>query len=325
MMPLKRLRALFSPEQFQGWGITRKYFEGWYFKVVNASGTKAFAFIPGIAMDKTGKSHAFIQVLDGIAKKSWYHNFETSLFVPSAGKFDLAIDTNHFSSDSITLDLPSIKGSLRFTDIVRWPDKWYSPGIMGPYTFAPFMECNHGIVSMDHAIEGSLEINGQIIDFTGGRGYTEKDWGHSFPLAYVWMQSNNFEATGISFKASVARVPWLTGAFTGFIAGLWFANRLYSFTTYNKSNLKSMSVSDSVAEMEFGNHYYRLEARALRDKSTPLASPLRGLMDGRIEESMTCEVSIVLTDRKNERIIFSGTGRNSSIEVSGPVETLYPR
>jgi hypothetical protein len=73
------------------------------------------------------------------------------------------------------------------------------------------------------------------------------------------------------------------------------------------------------------NPYYRLEARALTDKAIPLASPLRGLMDGRIEESMTCEVSIVLTDRKNDRIIFSGTGRNTSIEVSGPSETLYPR
>lgn len=325
MMTAKKLRALFHPEQYQGWGNTRKYFEGWYFKVVNASGTKAFAFIPGIAMDEAGKSHAFVQVLDGIAKKSYYHKFDASLFLPSVGKFDLSIGTNHFSSDSITIDLPSMKGSLRFSDLVRWPDKWYSPGIMGPYTFAPFMECYHGIVSMDHSIEGSLEINGQLIDFTGGRGYTEKDWGHSFPKAYVWMQSNHFDATDISFKASVARIPWLTGTFTGFIAGLWFGNRLYSFTTYNRSVLKSMSVSNSAVEMGFENRYYSLQARALTDSSTPLASPLRGLMDGRIEESMTSEVNILLTDRKNGSIIFKGTGRNASIEVSGPSETLYPR
>jgi hypothetical protein len=196
---------------------------------------------------------------------------------------------------------------------------------MGPYTFAPFMECYHGIVSMDHSIEGSLEINGQLIDFTGGRGYTEKDWGHSFPKAYVWMQTNHFDATDISFKASVARIPWLTGTFTGFIAGLWFGNRLYSFTTYNRSVLKSMSVSNSAVEMWFENRYYSLQARALTDSSTPLASPLRGLMDGRIEESMTSEVNILLTDRKNGSIIFKGTGRNASIEVSGPSETLYPR
>lgn len=41
---------------YQGWGNTRKYFEGWYFKVVNASETRAFAFIPGISMNESGKN-----------------------------------------------------------------------------------------------------------------------------------------------------------------------------------------------------------------------------------------------------------------------------
>jgi tocopherol cyclase len=38
---LRKIRSLFNPEEYQGWGMTRKYFEGWYFKVVNASETKA--------------------------------------------------------------------------------------------------------------------------------------------------------------------------------------------------------------------------------------------------------------------------------------------
>ena len=31
-----------------------------------------------------------------------------------------------------------------------WPVKVTSPGAMGPYAFVPFMECYHGVVSMDH-------------------------------------------------------------------------------------------------------------------------------------------------------------------------------
>jgi len=61
----KRIKSLFNPPVYQGWGIKRRYFEGWYFKLVNASETKAYAFIPGIAMEETGESHAFIQLLDG--------------------------------------------------------------------------------------------------------------------------------------------------------------------------------------------------------------------------------------------------------------------
>jgi hypothetical protein len=51
---------------------------------------------------------------------------------------------------------------------------------MGPYAFVPFMECYHGILSMDHKINGQLIIHDEIIDFTGGKGYMEKDWGQSF-------------------------------------------------------------------------------------------------------------------------------------------------
>ena len=65
-----KLRNIFHPERFQGWGKQKKYFEGWYFKVVNADASKAFAFIPGIAIDENSNAEAFIQVLDGIKKTS---------------------------------------------------------------------------------------------------------------------------------------------------------------------------------------------------------------------------------------------------------------
>ncbi|HWR74014.1 MAG TPA: tocopherol cyclase family protein [Bacteroidales bacterium] len=324
MIFVKQIRSLFNPEQFQGWGMTRKYFEGWYFKVVNATGTKAFAFIPGIGMDEAGNSHSFIQVLDGTEKKSEYHTFSSSLFVPSAKGFEVSIGKNYFSSNRIILDLPAVKGALEFSGIVPWPKTWYSPGIMGPYAFAPFMECCHGIVSMDHSISGHLEINGELIDFTGGRGYTEKDWGHTFPSAYVWVQTNHFSKPGISFKASVARIPWVTGTFTGFISGIWFDDHLIRFTTYNRSALKTLNVTDSFLEMEMENRDYFFRMTAGLDLATGLASPVRGLMDGRIEESMTAKVTLVLTEKKNGKTVLDDCGKNSCIEVSGDMNTLMP-
>ena len=83
-MTLKKLNSFFNPEQFQGWGKKKKYFEGWYFKVVNADESKAFAFIPGIAMDEAGKQQAFIQVLDGKKKTAVYHNFPATGLKSSA-------------------------------------------------------------------------------------------------------------------------------------------------------------------------------------------------------------------------------------------------
>jgi len=316
------LQSLFHPDRYQGWGKTKKYFEGWYFKLVNADETKAFAFIPGIAMSGDGMQQAFIQVMDGNKRTAEYHKFEASEFRPKAGKFELEIGDNLFSNHAIQLNLPTVTGQLRFYDTTPWPNNWYSPGIMGPYSFVPFMECYHGILSMDHRIEGQLIIQGETIDFTNGRGYMEKDWGQSFPGAYFWMQTNHFSQKGISLKASVAKIPWMGNSFVGFIAGVWMKDRLIQFTTYNGSRLlKSYADRDEV-KLVMENRKYRLEILAHREIATQLASPILGFMDGRIEESMTSQIDVQLYDKKSQNIILLDTGRNAGLEVAGKIKDI---
>lgn len=320
---VKKLQSLFHPEQFQGWGKTKRYFEGWYYKVVNANETKAFAFIPGIAMDENGNQQAFIQVLDGNKRTAEYHKFNSNQFKPSVGKFELEIEDNFFSENTIQLNLPTVKGKLNFSSKVPWPNSWYSPGIMGPYTFVPFMECYHGILSMDHEIQGELTNNGETIDFTNGRGYMEKDWGHSFPSAYFWMQTNHFSKSGISLKTSVANIPWLGSSFVGCIAGLWLNNKLYQFTTYNGSKLKKSFADNEKVELVMENKNFRLEILAHREKVTKLASPISGFMDGRIEESMTSKIDVILFDKKTKVTLLNDTGRNAALEVAGSIREIF--
>ncbi len=323
MDAFNRIRSLFDPARYHGWGRTRRYFEGWYFKVVNRREDRAFAFIPGIAMDGKGERHAFVQVLDGKKLTAEYHSYPAEAFRPSPEKFELRLGGNHFTEKFIRLDLPGIKGELHFSGNSRWPVRWYSPGIMGPYAFVPFMECYHGILSMDHSIAGMLQTEEGGIDFGGGRGYIEKDWGHSFPSAYFWMQSNHFGGEGISFKASVARIPWLGSSFTGFIAGVLLDGNLYRFTTYNGSTLKRSFADLEKVELVMENRAFRLEIVALRKEAASLASPLSGFMEGRISESMTSAVSLTLTGRRGNRILLQDTGRNAALEVAGAIDTLF--
>ncbi|MFT5384153.1 MAG: tocopherol cyclase [Saprospiraceae bacterium] len=318
----KKLQALFNPEQYHGWGRTKRYFEGWYYKVVNEVEDRAFAFIPGIAMDKEGSQQAFVQVLDGKKRTAEYHKFEAKDFKPEAGKFEVKIADNFFSTKKIILDLPTVNGELNFMNQVPWPSSWYSPGIMGPFSFVPFMECYHGILSMNHSIEGQLKIHDELIDFTKGRGYMEKDWGHSFPSAYIWMQTNHFSQPGISLKASVAKIPWMGSSFVGFIAGVWLKDRLIEFTTYNFTKLQKSYADQEKVELVMENRNYRLEILAHREASTALASPISGFMDGRIEESMTTKIEVRLYDKKSQRILLEDTGRNTCLEVAGKVHEI---
>ena len=76
MNQLLRIHAIWNPHVYHGWGRSKRFFEGWYYKIVNESQTSAFAIIPGIAMDENGNKQSFIQVLDGINNIAKYHKFK---------------------------------------------------------------------------------------------------------------------------------------------------------------------------------------------------------------------------------------------------------
>lgn len=318
----KKIRAVFHPEQFQGWGRKRNYFEGWYFKMVNETETRAFAFIPGIAIKSSREKHSFIQVLDGKKLTANYHKFEYNSFRSDEDRFNITIEDNSFSENELQINLPSLKANLQFSGNVQWPNHWYSPGIMGPYTFLPFMQCYHGIVSMDHVINGQIEVDGEVLDFNNGRGYIEKDWGQSFPSAYVWLQTNHFSQPGISVKVSVAKIPYLGYSFVGFIAGIWLNNQLIQFTTYNQSSLQKSVIDTEKVELVMQNKNHILKILVQREAATALASPILGLMDGRIEESMNALVEVNLINRKTGISILNDVGRNAGLEVAGKIEEI---
>lgn len=315
-------KNIFHPERFQGVNKKKQYFEGWYFKCLNASGDVALAVIPGVAMDSVGNKHSFIQVLDGKDHTAKYHKFGFESFQYDPNSFDIHIADNHFNSSSISLRLPELEGELQFTNQSPWPSSFLSPGIMGPFAFVPLMECYHGIVSMDHSISGSLQYRGKSISFDKGRGYMEKDWGKSFPSAYIWLQANHFSRQRISLKVSVANIPWLGSSFVGFIGGLLIDDKLFQFTTYNGSRIQQSYADKEKVLIALENKHHRLEIYAQRDHATELASPIAGHMDGRISESMTSAVDIRLIQKNTGQLLLSDHSQHAALEVAGHIQQI---
>lgn len=315
-----RWRALWNPDMYHGWGRQKKYFEGWYFKVIDATEEHKFALIPGVSMDAQKQQHAFIQVLDANRLSSKYHTFDIKTFFPSQTEFKIRIGDNLFTSNHLTLDLPNIKGRLDFDNHITLPTSVYSPSIMGWYSFVPFMECYHGLTSLNNTITGTLEIDGKEIDFTGGKGYIEKDWGTSFPASYIWMQSNHFNTTeNASLFASVAKIPWLGSFFVGYIATLWIDGQLYRFSTYGGDQIK-VQLGENTVFIGFKNSRYQLRIAAHRQLGTMLSSPIQGKMVGRVNESLDSTIDVELYE-KGKRI-FIGTGQHAGLEVSGIIKDL---
>lgn len=233
------LRKLLNPDIYQGRYKKKNYFEGWYFKIIDKKTENALAVIPGVSFDKYRKEcHAFIQVMDAHTCKVNYLKYNLSAFVFKKDQFEIEIGENYFSDKEIRLcikeDELNIRGRLKFENIIAYPKTTWWPGIMGPFAFVPLMECYHGIINIHHDICGILDINGNEIDFSNGYGYIEKDWGRSFPEAWIWLQSNHFGKEDVSLMFSLAKIPWLGRYFLGFISFIRIKDKTYHFATYTK-------------------------------------------------------------------------------------------
>jgi len=232
---MRQVDVTLHPAWFQGRGMRAPYFEGWYFKLVDATEQHRLAVIPGVVHNPEGAepSHCFVQVLDGTSGRATYHRYPLTAFVAARDAFDVRVGPNHFTGAGMTLDIDdaqrTLRGSVQFSALQPWPVRPCSPGIMGWFAWVPFMQCYHGVLGLDHALRGNVTLDGVGIDWQGGRGYIEKDWGRAFPSAWVWMQCNHFDQPGSSLTLSLATIPWLglslqrsdhRGPFCAAIAGL---------------------------------------------------------------------------------------------------------
>ena len=318
---------MWQPAMYHGHGKQAGFFEGWYFKFVDVAEQHVHAVIPGVFLGQDrSTSHAFVQVLDGLSGHSTYHRYPLDQFSASDREFDLRVGPNHFRVDCISLDINdadrTLRGELNFDGLVPWPVTTFSPGIMGPYAFAPFMECYHGVLGLDHAVRGSLLMNGETVNFDGGRGYIEKDWGQAFPQAWIWGQSNHFEQPGTSVTISVATIPWLGKSFRGFIIGLWCERQLYRFTKYNGAKITGLRLTDEHVILHTVNRTHRLELEAARSEGGLLHAPYRSEMLQRVTESLTATIAVKLIELKSERVIFEGMGRHAGLEINGEIQQI---
>ncbi len=259
---LEGIKKIWKPDVYQGNGNKKNYFEGWYFKLADKDSKNLYAIIPGISFEPNNE-HAFIQVLNGKTAESWYLSFKPEHFSFSKKEFSLSIGDNHFTGTGIRLNINQdslkLSGEIRFGKLHPWPVKYLSPGVMGWYAFVPFMECYHGVLSFYHDLSGNLVVNGNELNFDGGNGYIEKDWGTSFPGYYIWIQSNHFEKQNVSLMASVANIPWLGSSFDGFIIGLSINEKLFRFTTYTGAKIKKLRFDNNKVEIHAADKNYRLE------------------------------------------------------------------
>lgn len=311
---ISRLR---DPAIFQGNIKKKNYFEGWYFKQSDHKGETKLAIIPGVSFTSEEK-HAFIQVFDGVENKAHYIRYPLSMFKPAVSPFSVNIDKNRFSYNGIELDIDEeirVKGKLDYTDQTFFNAAPWMRGVMGWYGYAPFMETYHGVLSLDHTVNGTVMINDANLDFKNAKGYIEKDWGTSFPSAWIWIQGNCFNETKTSIMISVAVIPWLGSSFIGHLAVFLHKDKLINLSTYAGGKITHLSRKPNMVLIKIESRMYRLEIEASQGEAVDLKSPEKGVMTGKTVESLSSQINLNLFDKKSRTLVYSGETFGAGLEI----------
>lgn len=307
-----------NPERFQGRLDGKDYFEGWYYKQVDQTGRHTIAFIPGVSLDSED-THCFIQVIVSPEVKTYYYRFPLSAFKVEDEPFKITIGDNVFTLNDMQISLgDDFNGSYQFGAFSDIDKSLLSPDIMGFFSYIPGMECNHGVISMNHSISGHMRIpSGENIDFEGGKGYIEKDWGRSFPKSYVWLQANQFEDFDTSFMCSIATIPFGFLAFDGLIANLKYKGKEYRFATYNGAKVRGFKATETSVTFKLIKGKVILKVTAVVEGHGQLKAPLQGEMVRTIKEGLGGEVTLALSIDGGECVNLSSSCAGIEIALQG--------
>jgi len=316
-------KEILNPDLYHGKNKKRNFFEGWYFKFVDLQNKNVLAIIPGIfKAEDSEHSHSFIQILIGNEVKYHYLKFPLEHFHWDTKSFSISIEENEFSLESIKLNINngdiSLKGTLIFKNKYKWPDSILNPGSMGFYNYFTFMECYSQVCVVDGYIEGHLEINNKIIDFSEGKLYVEKNWGRSFPYSWIWIQSNSFLNSNASLTCSIGHVPVPLGSFRGFLVCFYYNNKFINFTSINRSKLNiEYKDSDVFIKLTRKNYELSIKTNTKRNEFILCNGPSKTEMIPLVNESLLGKVYVELKNLKDDAILFAGTGLCTGVEYGG--------
>ena len=251
---------------FHSTNRTGPYFEGWYFKHQNPQ-EQTLALIPAFHIDREGHRTASLQIIS--RDQAWWLEYPEAQLQVSRQPFQVQIGQSNFGEQGINLHIQqdglSLCGTLRYGPFIV-----LQSDIIGPFRFFAGMQCVHGVISMGHSLSGTLELNGERLDFSDGTGYIETDRGRSFPSKYLWTQCIWGGLEPGSLMLAIATIPLPVGSFTGCICSILYGGQEYRLATYRGVQIEAWSSSGAV----ICQGRYRLEAELLNERQQPLRAPV---------------------------------------------------
>lgn len=275
---------------FRGSKQKKNYFEGWYFKFVDQQQDLVIILIPGIS--NFNEKMAFLQYI--VHYKSQVFNgflrYEIDRFVIER-PFLLKFEHGSLSQSHLSLHLDFMDAELDLGEFTPLKTSILNPSIMGFFEYLK-MPCFHDVISLHHAVTGSVTIKGEFLTFSG-KGYIEGDRGSHFPEFYLWAQCNDFQNPDTSLFLSVADISTKCFKFLGHIAVFYHQGKEYRFASYLGSKAEVIVSNDKKhAKVSFRNRKHRLRVEIDLKQGNSLIAPMNQSMDFKIKEQVKSEIKL---------------------------------
>jgi tocopherol cyclase len=350
MNPKDRYNPLQTPHSGYHWdGKSKRFFEGWYFRVTLPEIRETFAFMYSIEDPIGGQPNSggcaqilapsdeylcrtFPDISKFWATKPYLglgHWGKTDLAIPPQilplQGFEQSIEQGYQVTSTVHqgfLKVPSQNCSCRWLyntqPIYGWGNYQASQqSTAGWLSFLPIFEPGWQILMAHGLASGWIEWNGQRYEFKDAPAYSEKNWGRSFPEKWFWFNCNSFtEETDLALTAGGGKRKVLGIMEEVGMIGIHYRGQFYEFVPWNSQ------VSWHVQpwgrwEMQAINENFKVQIIGTTDlEGTPLRAPTEHGLIFVCRDTMKGVLSLDLQTRQGNSIVKA----NSSVcglEVGG--------
>jgi tocopherol cyclase len=342
--------SLQTPHSGYHWnGSSRRFFEGWYYRVTLPSDRQTFAFMYSIEDPIGGKPHSggAAQILGPDdeylcrtfpnVKQFWAWNsalglghWKSSLATNpphylDPQTFDQQIDEGYQGTATFhqgKLYNPSANQTIRWKydiePVYGWGDRYKAQqSTAGWLSQFQIFEPGWQILMAHGLATGWIEWKETRYEFHQAPAYAEKNWGGAFPTKWFWINCNCFEqTTDLALTAGGGQRGVLWWMESVALVGIHYAGTFYEFVPWN-SRVCWEIYPWGKWRMWASNADYEVELTATSDRpGTPLRAPTRDGLVFACRDTMHGFVDLTLRDRKGNEILHA-TSSLGGLEVGG--------
>ncbi|KOP27820.1 tocopherol cyclase [Hapalosiphon sp. MRB220] len=331
---------------------SRRFFEGWYYRVTLPDENQSFAFMYSIEDPIGGKPHSggAAQVLgpndeylcrtfpevknfwakpDVLALGHWGQsnlNIQPCYLEPE--KFEGHVQQGYQATATLNQGIisdPSTGQYCRWRYDIQPVYGWgnrssIQQSTAGWLSFLQIFEPGWQILMAHGLASGWIDWNGKRYEFTHVPAYGEKNWGGAFPQKWFWANCNSFsEIPDLALTAGGGRRGVLWWMESVAMIGIHYQGKFYEFVPWNSQ------VSWNIQpwgkwQMQASNSDYEVELTGITDlPGTPLRAPTENGLLFCCRDTLQGQLHIELREKNNnhQEIILKADSSACGLEIGG--------